>query len=90
VKSFHGSLAPGLVIGGFIVDLAGIQRLVLQAQTKKEQDYDLLMARIKQAGAPVLSLRRALSPCATDRPVWHARVDRPISMKILDDSPIFH
>jgi formylmethanofuran dehydrogenase subunit E len=22
VKSFHGSLAPGLVIGGFIVDLA--------------------------------------------------------------------
>jgi len=59
-------------------------------EPKKEQDYDLLMARIKQAGAPVLSLRRALSPCATDRPVWHARVDRPISMKILDDSPIFH
>jgi formylmethanofuran dehydrogenase subunit E len=22
VKSFHGSLAPGLIIGGFIVDLA--------------------------------------------------------------------
>jgi len=22
VKSFHGSLAPGLVIGGFMVDLA--------------------------------------------------------------------
>ena len=22
VKSFHGNLAPGLIIGGFIVDLA--------------------------------------------------------------------
>jgi hypothetical protein len=37
VKSFHESLAPDLVIGGFIVDLAGIQRPALQTQTKKNR-----------------------------------------------------
>ncbi|MFH1080101.1 MAG: FmdE family protein [Pseudomonadota bacterium] len=129
VKSFHGSLAPGLVIGGFIVDLAlknlpegkffdaicetsaclpdAVQlltpctigngwmkifdtgrfavtvyekesgegvRVYLDTQKlgkwpefnawyfklkpKKEQDFEALMAQIKEAGASVLSLRR--------------------------------
>ena len=129
VKSFHGSLAPGLVIGGFIVDLAlknlpkgeffdaicetsvclpdAVQLLTpctigngwmkifdtgrfavtlyekesgegvrvyldtgklttwpefnawyFKLKPKKEQDFDLLMAQIKEAGASVLSLRR--------------------------------
>lgn len=127
VKSFHGSLAPGLVIGGFIVDLAlknlpegkffdaicetssclpdAVQLLTpctigngwmkifdtgrfavtlyekesgegvrvhldteklrtwpefnawyFKLKPKKEQDFDLLMAQIKEAGASVLSL----------------------------------
>jgi formylmethanofuran dehydrogenase subunit E len=129
VKSFHGSLAPGLVIGGFIVDLAlknlpegkffdaicetssclpdAVQLLTpctigngwmkifdtgrfavtlyekengegvrvyldteklrtwpefnawyFKLKPKKEQDFDLLMTQIKEAGASVLSLRR--------------------------------
>jgi len=129
VKSFHGSLAPGLVIGGFIVDLAlknlpegeffdaicetsvclpdAVQLLTpctigngwmkifdtgrfavtlyekesgegvrvyldseklrtwpefnawyFKLKPKKEQDFEALMAQIKEAGASVLSLRR--------------------------------
>jgi formylmethanofuran dehydrogenase subunit E len=129
VKSFHGSLAPGLVIGGFIVDLAlknlpegeffdalcetavclpdAVQLLTpctigngwlkifdtgrfavtlyekesgkgvrayldteklkawpefnawyFKLKPKKEQDFELLMAQIKEAGASALSLQQ--------------------------------
>ena len=129
VKSFHGSLAPGLVIGGFIVDLAlknlpegeffdalcetsvclpdAVQLLTpctigngwlkifdtgrfavtlyekesgkgvrvyldteklkawpefnawyFKLKTKKEQDFELLMAQIKDAGASTLSMQQ--------------------------------
>lgn len=129
VKSFHGSLAPGLLIGGFIVDLAlknlpegeffdaicetpvclpdSVQLLTpctigngwlsvldfgrfavtlyeknsgngvrvyldmkklakwsevnawfLKLKTKKEQDYQLLMDQIKEAGHGMLSMQR--------------------------------